>query len=85
VLHAKTAVIDDAWAIVGSYNFDHRSLWHALEAVAVVADPDFARRLRDQMLADLAGSRPVTLVERRRRPWREKVLEELAYLVRHWL
>jgi len=27
-------VIDDAWSIVGSYNVDHRSLFHQMECVA---------------------------------------------------
>ncbi len=85
MLHAKTAVIDDAWAIVGSYNFDHRSFVHQLEAVAVVADPDFARRLRDQTLADLAQCREVALAEHETRPWRTMLLESGAYVLRHWL
>jgi cardiolipin synthase len=85
MMHAKTAVIDDAWATVGSYNFDHRSLLHQLESVAVVADPVFARRLRDQMFADLAKCREITLMEHESRPWRQMLLESAAYLVRRWL
>jgi cardiolipin synthase A/B len=85
VMHAKTAVIDDAWSIVGSYNFDHRALLHQLESVAVVADPALARHLRDQTLADIARCREVVLETHRRRPWREKAKQYFAYLVRHWL
>ncbi|MFB3890635.1 MAG: phosphatidylserine/phosphatidylglycerophosphate/cardiolipin synthase family protein [Phycisphaerae bacterium] len=85
MLHAKTAVIDDAWSIVGSYNFDARSLLHQLEAVAVVADPAFAIRLRDRTLDDMARSHEVKLASYRRRPWVQKVLEVLAYMLRRWL
>ncbi|MGD1001339.1 MAG: DUF2062 domain-containing protein [Candidatus Brocadiia bacterium] len=85
MMHAKTAAIDDAWATVGSYNFDHRSLLHQLESVAVVADAAFARRLRDQMLADLAKCREITLMEHESRPWRQMLMESAAYLVRRWL
>jgi cardiolipin synthase len=85
MMHAKTAVIDDAWATVGSYNFDHRSLLHQLESVAVVADPAFACRLRDQTLADIAKCRELTLVEHESRPWRQMLLESSAYLLRRWL
>jgi len=85
MMHAKTAAIDDAWATVGSYNFDHRSLLHQLESVAVVADPAFARRLRDQMMTDLAKCREITLMEHESRPWRQMLLESAAYLVRRWL
>ncbi len=85
MLHAKTAVIDDAWSLVGSYNLDHRSLIHQLEVVAVIADADFARRLRDQTLADLAQCHQVTLEEHESRPLRQILLESAAYFMRSWL
>lgn len=85
MLHAKTAVIDDAWALVGSYNLDHRSLVHQLEAVAVIADADFARKLRRQTLDDLAQCHQVTLQEHESRSLREIFLESAAYLLRSWL
>lgn len=85
MLHAKTAVIDDAWAIVGSYNFDHRSLVHQLEAVAMISDVTFARTLREQTLADLARCHEVTLEEHESRPWHQMFLESMCYKFRHWL
>jgi cardiolipin synthase len=85
VMHAKTAVVDDTWSIVGSYNFDRRSLLHQLESVAVVADPGVAVRLREQTLADIARCREVVLEAHRRRSWWVKAIEYTAYLVRHWL
>ncbi len=47
-LHAKVAVVDEAWATVGSSNIDPLSLLLNLEANVVVRDPGFA--------ADLAAS-----------------------------
>ena len=85
MMHAKTAVIDDAWSIVGSYNFDHRSLIHQLEAAVAVADPAVARALCSQTLADIARCREVNLQEHGRRPWLQRVLEVLAYGARPWL
>jgi cardiolipin synthase A/B len=85
MMHAKTAVIDDAWSIIGSYNFDHRSLLHQLESVAIVADPTLASRLRDQNLADISQCCEVTLEKHRRRAWWKKAAEYAAYLLRHWL
>lgn len=85
MLHAKTAVIDDAWSVVGSYNLDHRSFFHQLEAVAVVVDPGLARCLRDQTLADLARCHEVTLPEHESRSWRAMLLESAAYSLRYWL
>ncbi len=85
VMHAKTAVIDDAWLIVGSYNFDRRSLLHQLESVAVVADAEAAIRLRDRTLDDIAHCQEVTFDTHRRRPWWQKAIQYVAYLLRHWL
>ncbi len=85
MMHAKTAVIDDAWAIVGSYNFDSRSLFHQLEAVAVIADPIFARRLREQTMTDITQCEEVTLEQHKMRPWYRRLLEPAAYLLHYWL
>jgi cardiolipin synthase len=85
MMHAKTAVIDDAWSVVGSYNFDHRSLLHQLECVAVIADPKFAGSLREQTLADIAQSEELTIEKHHQRPWQWKIMEPLAYLIRYWL
>jgi len=85
MMHAKTAVIDDAWAVVGSYNMDHRSLFHQLESVAVIADPVFARGLREQTMKDIAQCQEITLRSHELRPLHQKLLEFGAYLVRHWL
>lgn len=85
VMHAKTAVIDDTWLIVGSYNFDHRSLLHNLECVAVVSDTDASVRLRDQTLADIARCREVSLETHRKRSGWKKARQYIAYLLRHWL
>ncbi len=85
MMHAKTAVVDDAWSIIGSYNFDHRSLFHQLECVAVIADTAFAVEMREQILTDIARCREVSLAAHRRRPWWKKVLEFVAFLLRHWL
>jgi cardiolipin synthase len=85
MLHAKTAVIDDAWSVVGSYNLDRRSLFHQLEVVVTVLDRDFATRLREQTLADLAQCHEVTCHAHAQRSWRRRLLETLAYAFRYWL
>lgn len=45
-VHAKACVIDDAWASVGSDNFNLRSWTHDSELSAAVCHEDFARNLR---------------------------------------
>ncbi|HOX06590.1 MAG TPA: phospholipase D-like domain-containing protein [Planctomycetota bacterium] len=85
VLHAKTMTVDDLWSFVGSYNLDHRSLMLNLEAVVLLEDPDFARRLRAQTETDIARCREVTLADCRARPWLERAMQQLAYRLRSWL
>lgn len=48
-LHAKVAVVDDAWATVGSSNIDPFSLMLAREANVLVRDQAFARQLRSSL------------------------------------
>ncbi|MCY3021724.1 MAG: DUF2062 domain-containing protein [Planctomycetota bacterium] len=85
MLHCKAAVIDDMWSVVSSYNLDHRSLRHNLEAGVLVLDRPFATRLRKQILADVAQCREVTTDTQAARPWEQVLLESLAYQVRYWL
>lgn len=53
-VHAKACVIDDAWATIGSDNFNRRSWTHDSELSAVVVDPDgaYARDLRLTLAAE---------------------------------
>ncbi|MGL6109491.1 MAG: cardiolipin synthase ClsB [Rubrivivax sp.] len=58
-LHAKVAVVDEAWATVGSSNIDPLSLLLNLEANAVVEDHDFAHELRERLDLAIALSHEV--------------------------
>jgi phosphatidylserine/phosphatidylglycerophosphate/cardiolipin synthase-like enzyme len=53
-VHAKTCMIDDTWATIGSDNFNRRSWTHDSELSAVVVDTagDYARRLRLTLAAE---------------------------------
>jgi cardiolipin synthase len=69
MLHAKTAVIDDLFTTVGSYNLDERS-WHKnLEVNLAVEDSAFARHVRSGFERDLAIA---TRIDREK--WRERSL-----------
>lgn len=68
-LHAKVAVVDEAWATVGSSNIDPLSLLLNLEANVVVRDAGFARALGARFEAAFAASTEVT-VQPERRGWR---------------
>lgn len=56
MIHAKVFTFDDRVAVVGSYNMDPLSEQINSEAVCVVQSPDFARRNRLRVEADLKSS-----------------------------
>jgi phosphatidylserine/phosphatidylglycerophosphate/cardiolipin synthase-like enzyme len=53
-VHAKTCIVDDTWATIGSDNFNRRSWTHDSELSVVVLDRqgDYARRLRLTLAAE---------------------------------
>jgi len=51
-LHAKSIVVDDAFAMVGSHNFDPRSDHYNTESGVIVYDHRFADQLRQSILRD---------------------------------
>ncbi|NML14568.1 phospholipase D-like domain-containing protein [Azohydromonas caseinilytica] len=85
LLHAKTAVIDGVWSTVGSTNLDWRSFLHNQELNAVVLGPAFGARMREVFNRDLAASRRIEPAEWRRRPLRQRLMEQTARLWAWWL
>lgn len=53
-MHAKSMVIDERIALVGTHNFDPRSDRLNTESAVVIHDADFARALAEEILADTA-------------------------------
>lgn len=84
-VHAKTVVIDEAVAFVGSANLDLRSLVHNNEVVAVVIDADFARLMAQTYQTDLETARAITREAWQRRPWSDRLRERGARLFWYWI
>lgn len=79
-LHAKVAVIDDAWATVGSSNIDPFSLLLSREANIVVLDRVFAGQLRASLENALSsGARQIHRRAWRRVAWYARFASWLAY------
>lgn len=76
MMHAKAVVVDGKWCSVGSYNLDHRSLRHNLEANLQTTDAAFAAELRERFEVGLAGAREITLESWNRRSLLERGLEK---------
>jgi len=59
MLHAKTAVFDDRWAVVGTSNLDRQSFQHSYEVNLVIEGGEIPRRLKDSFERDLTHSRRI--------------------------
>lgn len=75
ILHAKTAVVDDSWATVGSANLDPLSLYYNHELNVHTVRKDMIDALGKQFLNDLGHAEEVLLRQWRLRPWYEKLVE----------
>ncbi len=64
-LHAKSIVVDDHFAMVGSHNFDPRSDHYNTEAGVIVYDQRFANQLRQAILRDTAPENAWVIAARR--------------------
>ncbi len=80
LLHAKAMVIDGVLSIFGSANLDVRSLRLNYETNIVSYDADLAGRLLQEMRVDLAESDEIEINLWVRRPWRQRLLENLFAL-----
>jgi cardiolipin synthase len=82
MLHAKTAIIDDEFTTIGSYNLDERSWRKNLEVNLAVEDRAFAQHVRTWYERDLASATPIDLARWRRRALTRRGFEWAAYAMR---
>ena len=52
-LHAKTMVIDEEIAIIGTFNLDPRSANLNTEGIVIIRDSVFAKQIHDQMIREM--------------------------------
>jgi cardiolipin synthase len=85
MFHNKGLVVDGCFVSVGSTNFDNRSFLLNDEANLNVMDAGFAAHMHRVFEADWANGARITLAQWRARPWRQKLLEQGARLLRSQL
>src|SRR5581483_10098532 len=79
MIHVKTMMVDDMWAVAGSTNFDHRSFEINDEVNVAILDPDVTKRLAKDFERDLEQSVPIRYEEWRRTA-RYRVFERVEAL-----
>lgn len=75
ILHSKSMVIDQVWSIVGSSNFDHRSILFNDEVDAVVLGKETGANLAADFQADLQHAHAIDLDQWRQRSTLEHLRE----------
>jgi len=80
VLHSKLVTIDGVWSVVGSSNFDHRSVLFNNEVDAVVLGRDTAGQIEAMFADELARAAPIDRKSWAARPLSDRLNEMLARL-----
>jgi cardiolipin synthase len=74
-------IVDDAWASVGTANFDNRSLSLNEETSVCFHDRPLINQLCEDFLADLEHSKKVTWARWKRRGLWQRTSEQFASLM----
>jgi cardiolipin synthase len=82
ILHAKTAVFDSLWSIIGSANLDFQSLRRNDEGNVGIMDNAFGKQMTEIFFNDLARSENITLEQWNKRPFHERIREYFYALFR---
>jgi cardiolipin synthase len=82
MLHAKTAIIDEGFTTIGSYNLDQRSWRKNLEVNLAVEDAAFARHVRGWFERDVERATRIDLQSWRQRSLSRRGLEWASYALR---
>lgn len=85
IIHAKTAVIDSEWSMIGTLNLDNVSLRYNFECAVTSTNKECASTLCEQFNTDLTSSRLVTLESWEKRPFFQKFKEWLIWPIRKFL
>ncbi len=82
MMHSKISVIDDEFAMIGSYNFDERSRSKNLEANVAVVDAPFATSVRIAFERDLERASALDRDAWEGRPILRRGIELMAHALR---
>nr|MDA8078267.1 phospholipase D-like domain-containing protein [Nitrospiraceae bacterium] len=85
ILHAKTAVFDGCWSVIGSANLDFQSLRRNDEGNVGIVDPEFGRQMNRIFFNDLLKSERIVLETWKQRSLYEKLKEHFFALFRRRL
>jgi cardiolipin synthase A/B len=83
--HSKLMVVDGVWTLLGSANWDPRSMLLNFEFIVECYDPALGARMDGWLRDQVAAAHEVTLVEMRNRPYAVRLRDGLARLLSPYL
>jgi cardiolipin synthase len=81
MMHAKVAVFDDDFAIVGTSNLDRQSFEHSYEVNVILEGTEVANEVRERFLRNLPQARPVDLEALSQRGPLERLIDLVCALL----
>lgn len=69
LLHTKSVLVDDDFALVGTVNLDRRSLWLNFEITLLIDNPLFVAEMNQLVQGYMLEATPMSLTRWRARPW----------------
>jgi cardiolipin synthase A/B len=85
MMHQKVMTVDGVASVVGSSNFNRRSLDHDEEVVLIALDPDLTATLDANLDDDFARSVEIDLTRWRNRSTAQRVRETVVRPIRRWM
>lgn len=85
MMHAKVMTIDGYAAVVGSSNFNRRSLDHDEEVVLIALNSDLVATLDSHLDHDFSRSEQIDLSRWQNRSRPQRALESATKPIRRWL
>ncbi len=85
MMHAKVMTVDGIAAVVGSSNFNRRSLDHDEEVVLIALDPEVTATLDSHLDDDFGRSEQIDLSRWENRSRAQRILETGTKPIRRWL
>jgi cardiolipin synthase len=83
--HTKLMLVDGEWALIGSANWDSRSLRLNFELNVECYDHELTSELTRYVAARMADARELTLSELRARPYLKRIRDGFARLLMPYL
>ena len=85
MLHSKVLIVDDEYVVLGSSNFDIRSLWINWEFFALIRSKRLAAALSEVIQREIQSSQRITRSNWRTQSWWQRGLDRIAWSLRLWM